>query len=142
MFYKGAIALQKWKILRFFQGTICTIMYIFMYMELPPSRNRWATNLSEMNYLTSMKNKTLTIEIILSYFTFSKLWNKAWKWGDDTSFPQMGEEGCGSRNPTCSLLICLQCFPLLPFFCFFSYSWKAFGAICKRGKKKREIMVF
>ena len=23
---------------------------------------------------------------------------------DDTSFPQMGEEGCGSRNPTRSLL--------------------------------------
>ena len=28
---------------------------------------------------------------------------------DNTSFPQMGEEGCGSRNPTYSLLICLQC---------------------------------
>ena len=25
-----------------FQGTTCTIMYIFLYMELPPSRNRWA----------------------------------------------------------------------------------------------------
>ena len=23
---------------------------------------------------------------------------------DDTSFPQMGEEGCGGRNPTRSLL--------------------------------------
>ena len=25
---------------------------------------------------------------------------------DDTSFPQMGEVGCGSFYPTCSLLIC------------------------------------
>ena len=58
---------------------------------------------------------------------------------DDTSFPQMGEEGCGSRNPTCSLLICLQCFLLMPF-CFFSYSWKAFGASCRKGKEERGIM--
>ena len=45
--------------------------------------------------------------IILSYSTFSSLLSKkeqAWQW-DDTSFPQMGEEGCGSRNPTRSLLI-------------------------------------
>ena len=50
-------------------------------------------------------------EIILSYSTFSSLLNKkiqAWQRGD-TGFPQMGEEGCGNRNPTRFLLICLQC---------------------------------
>ena len=54
-----------------------------------------------------MKKQTFKdYEIILSYSTFSSLLNKiiqAWQ-RDDTSFPQMGEEGCGIRNPTRSLL--------------------------------------
>ena len=40
---RGNCLAEVKKILRFFQGIICTIMYILMYMELPPSRNRWAT---------------------------------------------------------------------------------------------------
>ena len=61
----------------------------------------------------------------LSYFTLplavylkNKKGKKAWKW-DDTSFPQMGEEGCGSRNPTRSLLI----FTIFDDFAF-AFSWK------------------
>ena len=37
---RGNCPAEAKKILRFFQGTI---VYIHMYMELPPSRNRWAT---------------------------------------------------------------------------------------------------
>ena len=47
-----------------------------------------------MNYLI------MIMQLILPYPIISNLnqkW-KAWQW-DDTGFPQMGEEGCGSRNP-------------------------------------------
>ena len=65
------------------------------------------------------------------------------KMGDDTSFPQMGEERCGSRNPTCFLLIWLQCFPFCCSFCFFFYDpERSLEQSVEREKKEREFIVF
>ena len=83
-----------------------------------------------MNYLT------YDYAIILSYSTISSLLSKkekAWQW-DDTSFPQMGEEGCGSCNPTRSLLIFYNIL-----LCSAS-SWMSKG---EKGKKEEgDVLVF
>ena len=70
------------------------------------------------------------IETILSYFR--NMWNKAWKLWDDTSFPQMGEEGCGSRNPTRLLLICYNAWN----FGVLCDPESVFKATCRMGIKK------
>ena len=57
---------------------------------------------------------------------------------DDTSFPQMGEEGCGSRNPTCFLLICLQCLK----FGVLCDLENVFKATWRMGMKKGEKRMF
>ena len=82
-----------------------------------------------MNYLIMIK------QLILPYFTISNLnkkW-KAWQW-DDTGFPQMGEERCGSRNRTHFLLI-LQFFDDL----FFAFFLKEQG---EKGMERRGKIVF
>ena len=50
------------------------------------------------------ESKLLNDETTLSYFTLANYYAKHENKRDDTSFPQMGEEGCGSFYPTCSLL--------------------------------------
>ena len=50
------------------------------------------------------KSKLLNDESTLSYSTLANYYAKHENKKDDTSFPQMGEEGCGSLYPTCPLL--------------------------------------
>ena len=54
----------------------------------------------------------------------------------------MGEEGCGSRNPTCSLLICYNALLLLPLLLLFFNPEKSLEQSVEGEKKKREFMVF
>ena len=82
-----------------------------------------------MNYLIMIMQLILPYPIISN---LNKKW-KAWQW-DDTGFPQMGEEGCGGRNPTCFLLI-LQFFDDL----FFAFFMKEQG---KKGMERRGKNVF
>ena len=82
-----------------------------------------------MNYLIMIMQLILPDPIISN---LNKKW-KAWEW-DDTGFPQMGEEGCGSRNPTCFLLI-LQFFNDFAF----AFSWKNRE---RKGWKKKGRFVF
>ena len=54
------------------------------------------------------ESKLLNNETTLSYSTLANYYAKHENKRDDTSFPQMGEEGRGSLYPTCSLLFFLQ----------------------------------
>ena len=56
--------------------------------------------------------------------------------------PQMGEEECGSRNPTCSLLICYNSFLLLPLLLLFFNPKRSLEQSVEGEKKKRESYGF
>ena len=95
---------------------------------------------NELSNFNEKKQTSYNYETILSYSTFSSLLNKqkiqAWE-RDDTSFPQMGEEGYGSRNPTCSLLIFYNIFEVVaPFVILSVFSRKPGEREWRKGKKE------
>ena len=75
-----------------------------------------------------MQKKNETTLILCGY--------KANKW-TDTSFPQMGEEGCGSRNPTCFLLTCITIFSFGKAFCPLKIGAKKFTSVWEKGNEER-----
>ena len=54
----------------------------------------------------------------------------------------MVEEGCGSRNPACSLLICYNEVPFVVFFASLFILGRPLEQSAEGEKKKREFMVF
>ena len=52
-------------------------------------------------------------------------------------FPQMGQEGCGSRNPSCSLFKLVTIFSFGTAFCPLKIGAKSLQVSERRGMKKR-----